>query len=179
MKKLIALFVLSGAFFSAATQAQVLDSVSDLAFGSFDFNTAYNATIQMATNGNLSVSGSGVTSNGGEAAGHIRITSPDTGIVDVKCVQTAVLSDATATDITIESIEIAVDAGVAFGAGNACNGVGGGDAVVVSVDMVAFPDADIYIGGEINVATPMTLPTDKTYSTGGAGTPIMLSIVVQ
>lgn len=160
-------------------RAQTIDNVSDVAFGDFDFDTSFNATVQLGTNAGLSVSGSGVVSNGGEAVGHLRITTPDTGIVDVKCTQTAVLSDVTATDITIENIEIALDVGVAFGAASACQGVGGGDAVAVSVDMVAFPDADLYIGGEFSVTSPMSLPIDHTYATSGTGTPIMLSIVVQ
>ncbi len=160
-------------------RAQVVNTISDLGFGSFDFDTSYNATIQLATNGTLNISGSGIISNGGETVGQIRITSPDTGLVDVKCTSTAVLSDPTATDLTISSIEIAVNAGVALGAGDACNGIGGGDAVAVTIDMDALPDPDVYVGGQIVINSAITLPTDHTYSTSGAGTPITISVVVQ
>lgn len=162
-----------------AVRAQVIDSVSDLAFGSFDFDTSYNATIQLATNGTLNISGSGIISNGGESVGQIRITSPDSGLVDVKCSSTAVLSDATATDLTISSIEIAVNSGVALGLADSCNGTGGGDGVAVTIDMDALPDPNVYIGGQIVINSAVTLPTDHTYSTSGGGSPVTISVVVQ
>tara|TARA_R110002072_G_scaffold99644_1_gene219165 strand:+ start:937 stop:1488 length:552 start_codon:yes stop_codon:yes gene_type:complete len=159
--------------------AQTINTISSLDFGSFDFATSYNATIQLGSNGNIAIIGSGIVSNGGEAAGQIRITLPDTGIVDVKCAVQAVLYDASATDLTIDNIELSVNMGVAFGAGNSCQGLGGGDGVAVSIDMDALPDPNVYIGGEIVINTPITVPNDHTYSTVGAGTPIMLSVVVQ
>jgi hypothetical protein len=171
---LIALFL-----FPLQVRAQVFDDVVDLGFGSFDFDTSYNATIQLATNGVLNISGSGIVSNGGETVGQIRITSPDTGLVDIKCTSSAVLSDPTASDLTISSIEIAVNAGVALGAGDACGGIGAGDPVAATIDMDALPDPYVYIGGQIVINGVITLPTDHTYSTNGAGTPVTISVVVQ
>ncbi len=159
--------------------AQTIDSVSDLGFGSFDFDTSYNATIQLATNGDLGIVGSGIVSNGGESVGHIRITLPDTGLVNVKCSSTGVLAGAGASSLTISNVEIAVNAGTNFGSANPCNGVGAGDGVAVIVDMDALPDPDIYIGGEIVINSAITLPSDRNYSTGGAGSPITFSVVVQ
>lgn len=179
MYRTLCFVAIFGLFFIKPIYAQVVDTLSSVQFGSFDFDTSYNAAIQLATNGNLGVVGSGIVSNGGEAVGHLRITSPDTGLVDIKCSSTAVLSDPTATDLTIDSIEIAVNTGVVFGNGNSCNGVGAGDSVAVTVDMDALPDPDIYIGGQIVINGAITLPTDQTYSTSGAGTPISFSVVVQ
>lgn len=172
---LILLLILS----ASPVQAQTINNIADLAFGSFDFDTSYNATIQLATNGSLNIVGSGIISNGGENAGQIRITLPDSGLVDVKCASSAVLSDPSATDLVIDNIEISVNNGVAYGAGNACNGIGAGDAVAVTVDMDALPDPDIYIGGRIVINSAITLPTDHTYSSSGSGTPVRFSIVVQ
>lgn len=177
--KILCTIILSFVMFSSVVRAQVVNNISDLGFGSFDFDTTYNATIQLATNGSLNIIGSGIVSNGGETAGQIRITSPDTGLVDIKCSSSAVLSDPTATDLTISSIEISVNSGVSFGSGDACNGVGAGDAVAVTVDMDALPDPNIFIGGEIVINSAITLPTDHTYSSSGAGTPVTLSVVVQ
>jgi len=159
--------------------AQTVSVISDMGFGQFDFSQTFNVRLQLATNGNMQVIGSGVSFNGGENAGQIRITTPDTGIVEIKCADTALLYDAAATNLTIENIEISVNTGVAFGAGDSCNGLGAGDAVAATIDMDAIPDPNVYIGGEIIVSSPITLPPDQGYSTTGSGTPIMLSIVVQ
>ena len=77
--------------------AQVVNTISNIDFGQYDFSTSYNIRIQLGTDGNAQLIGSGVTFNGGETAGQIRITSPDTGIVEVKCTTTAQLFDPTAT----------------------------------------------------------------------------------
>lgn len=164
---------------SPFARAQVINLISSVDFGSVDFAATYNARIRLGTDGNVSISGFGMTSNGGGTAGHIRITLPNTGIVEVKCVTSALLSDATATDLTIENIEIAVTTGVAFGSGISCQGTGGGDSVTTTIDMDAIPDPNVFIGGEIVISTPITLPTDHVYNTTGSGTPIMLSVVVQ
>ena len=159
--------------------AQTIESVSDINFGSYDFSTTYNVQIQLGTDGNASVIGTGVAFNGGETAGQIRITSPDTGIVEIKCTTTAQLTDPTATSLTIENIEIAVNTGVSFGNGNACHGIGGGDSIAATIDMDAIPDPNVYIGGEISIPSPITLPADHIYNTTGTGTPVTLSIVIQ
>ena len=164
---------------SLSARAQVINTISFVDFGSVDFATTYNARIQLGTDGSVQISGFGMTSNGGETAGHVRITLPDTGIVEVKCVSEAVLTDPTATSLTIENIEIAVASGVTFGSGISCQGIGAGDAVTTTIDMDALPDPDVFIGGEIIVSSPITLPADRVYNTTGSGTPITLSIVVQ
>lgn len=174
---MLCLFVMAGG--RSFVHAQTINSISPVDFGSVDFAATYNARIRLGTDGNVQISGFGMTSNGGETAGHVRITLPDTGIVEVKCVTSALLTDPTATSLTIENIEIAVTTGVAFGSGISCQGIGGGDAVTTTIDMDALPDPDIFIGGEIVISTPITLPTDHVYNTTGSGTPITLSVVVQ
>ena len=159
--------------------AQTVSVISDMDFGQYDFAETFNVRLQLGTDGNAQVVGSGVSFGGGERAGQIRITTPDTGIVEIKCSNTAELYDASATTLTIENIEISVNVGVAFGSGSACNGLGAGDAVATTIDMDAIPDPDVYIGGEVIISSPVTLPSDQGYSTTGSGTPMMLSIVVQ
>lgn len=163
----------------SVSNAQVIDLVSGANFGSLDFSQNYNATVQLATNGTINVTGSGVVANGGEAAGHIRITAPDTGIIEVKCVAQAQLFDASATSIDIENIEISVNSGVPFGNGLPCGGIGAGDPVATTIDMDALPDPNVFVGGEISISSPITLPTDRVYNTTGGGVPITFSIVVQ
>ncbi len=159
--------------------AQTINLIASADFGSFDFDTTYNAQLKLGTDGNITISGSGIVSNGGEIAGHIRITLPNTGIVEIKCPTQATLTDPTATTLTIQNIEIAVNTGVAFGSGITCLGSGGGDPVTTTIDMDALPDPDVFIGGEIDISSAITLPADHVYNTTGTGTPITLSIIVQ
>lgn len=174
---MIALFCAGGAGWRA--QAQVIDYITGFSFGSLDFSTSFSVTLQLGTNGALDVSGFGVVSNGGENAGHIRITSPDTGMIDVRCTSQAVLAHPTASPITIQNIEIAVNTGVVFGGGNQCNGVGIGDLPAATIDMDAIPDPDVYIGGEIVISSPIILPSNDVYNTSGDGTPVTISLIIQ
>lgn len=162
-----------------SVHAQTIDWVSDMNFGLLDFGQTYNARIQLGTNGNLSVVGTGIAAGGGETAGRVRITLPDTGIVDIKCSSQAQLYDATATTLTVENIQISVGSGTGFGTGLLCGGTGMGDPVVTSIDMSAIPDPEVFIGGEIVINAPITLPNDHVYNTSGGGVPVTISVVVQ
>lgn len=159
--------------------AQVFGSVTEMNFGSYEFSTSYNVQMQLGTDGNLSFSGSGATFNGGEAAGSFRITSPDTGTIEVRCAVAAELADPTATSLTIENIELAVDSGVSFGSGFSCHGAAGGDSVAMTIEMDTTLDPTVYIGGEIFISSAITLPSDHVYSTSGTGTPVVFSITIQ
>lgn len=162
------------------TRAQTISTLSGLDFGDFDFATTYSGAIQLATNSTLNTTGSGISYNGGAARGHIRVTAPVTGIIDIKCTTTAqMVSPPDADPFDIDQIELAVTTGVAFGSGDTCNGLGGGDAVATTIDLDANPTPDIYIGARINIPTPITLPASHSYTTTGTGTPVMLSIVIQ
>ena len=178
---ILALLSLSASLLLAPSgiRAQVIQSISDMDFGSYDFSTSYSVQFQLGTNGNLNVVGTGVVFNGGESAGQIRITSPDTGIIEIKCTNIAELTDPTATSLAIQNIEIAVNTGVPFGSGNTCDGIGAGDNIATTIDMDANPDPDVYIGGQVIILSPITLPTDHVYNTSGTGTPITMSVVIQ
>ena len=165
--------------FGLSAYAQTVNTISGVAFGSYEFGPTFNGSIQLGTDGNATTTGFGITDFGGEIAGQVQVTAPLTGLIDVKCAATATLADPTASSLTIQNIEIAVNAGVGFSSGIACQGVGGGDPIATTIDLDATPSPNIYIGGEIMMVSPLTLPTDHTYDTGGAGTPIMLSIVTQ
>ncbi len=173
-------FVLLGAALPCSSYAQVsVSSLTDMDFGAIDFAGAYSGSIRLGTNGDVTVTGFGlVVANEGNA-GSIRIDTPDTGIVEVKCTTTGELVGASATSLTITNVEIAMNSGTVFGAASQCVGTGAGDASAIDVDMDAFPDAIILIGGEISILGLISLPSDRHYNTGGSGTPISLSLVVQ
>ncbi len=157
----------------------VLNTIANIDFGTIDFAATYSGRIQLATNGFVQTTGSGMIANSDGNAGVSRVTLPNTGILDVKCASTGLMVDPAATDLDIINVEIAINTGVAFGSGIACDGVGGGDGVVTTLDMDVLNDPDVLIGGEIVIPGVITLPPDRVYSSGGGGTPIRLSIVVQ
>tara|TARA_B100001989_G_scaffold249166_1_gene223995 strand:+ start:6995 stop:7591 length:597 start_codon:yes stop_codon:yes gene_type:complete len=171
---------ISFAYSANLARAQVvINSNANINFGTVDFDTTYNGNIQLGTDGNVQTTGFGLVARDNGNAGAIQVTSPDTGILELKCSSTAQLTDPTATDLDIVNVEIAVNTGVAFSSGVDCNGVGGGDAVATTLDMDALGDPNIFIGGEIAITGAITLPSDRVYNTTGSGTPIQLSIVVQ
>ncbi len=159
--------------------AQTTSTISSISFGDFDFALTYNGNIQLGTNNTLNVTGSGISYNGGATRGHLRVTSPATGIIQIKCTAFAEMVSSGASNLAINELEIAITTGVAFGSGNECAGIGGGDAIAASVDLDANPNPDIYIGGEIDITTPINLPASHNYTTAGTGTPLILSVIVQ
>lgn len=164
----------------SASYAQVsVSSLSDMDFGAIDFAGAYSGSIRLGTNGDVTVTGFGLVVANSGSAGSIRIDTPDTGIVEVKCTTTGEMVGAGATSLTISSVEIAMNSGAAFGGASLCQGIGAGDSSAIDVDMDSFPDAIILIGGEISIPGAITLPSDRHYNTTGSGSPISLSLVVQ
>ncbi len=158
---------------------QTVNTIANMNFGSVTFAPTYNARIQLGTDGNVQISGSGIVTNGGENAGQVRVVLPDSGIIHVKCAKQASLKAPSASTLQIQNIEIAVNSGVNFGSGSTCNGVASGDSAALTVDLVAVPDPNILIGGEIVISSPIVLSGTASYSTSGSGTPVRLSIVVQ
>lgn len=175
-----ALFLALCLGWSTHTYAQVtINNTADVDFGSIDFATNYSGNIQLGTDGNISTTGFGiVTANNGNA-GAAQITEPNTGILEVKCAQTAQLISAPATPLNIINIEVAINTGVSFNSATSCQGTAIADAVVLMLDMDALNDPTLLFGGEIAIPSLITLPPNKTYTTVGAGTPISLSVVVQ
>ena len=176
----LGLWMLTVVFVPVSVYAQVvINTTANIDFGRVDFAASHNGNIRLGTNGNVSTTGFGLASRNDGNAGSARVTSPDTGILEVKCSATGELVDPVATNLNITNVEIAINTGVNFGSGIACGGTQPADPVVTTLDMDALGDPDILIGGEIAVSGPITLPPDKVYSTSGGGTPIGLSIVVQ
>ncbi len=152
-----------------------------MGFGTVTFDTTHNGNLQLGTNGILQITGIGMTSGNDAQAGHVVITSPDTGLIEVKCETTGKLADPPATTLDIINTEIVLDTPQPFGSGDPCQGTKNNDPVVLLIDLAASVDPDIFIGGEVEVLGPLTFPADRSYETtgGGGAKPIVLSIVVQ
>ena len=158
----------------------VINNASDLNFGTIAFDTNYSGNLRLGTNGNLEVQGTGMVSFDDTQSGHIIITSPDTGLAELKCDASGQMSASGATTLTVEDIEVTIDTRQTFGNGSLCQGVTGTSPVALLIDLAASQDPDIYIGGRINIPTNATLPSGSAYSTSsGGGQPITLSITLQ
>lgn len=178
--KLFGLFCLLCLAWQGRGHAQVVVStLAGLDFGSVEFAISYAGNIQLGTDGNIGTTGFGMVAAGNGNAGAVRVTQPNTGMVEFKCSQSAELDDPTATALNITNIEIAVNSGVPFGSGTSCQGTAIADPVAVLLDMDALGDPTILIGGEVVISGTITLPSDRIYSTIGPGEPIQLSLVIQ
>ena len=164
---------------SAAFAQFVLSNPSDVTFGSIAFSTSYSGSLRLGTDGNLTIIGSGMVSSNDSQAGHVIITSPDSGIVEIKCRATGQMIAPGATTLDIVDTEISVDTPQVFGSGDACGGTTGASPVAATVNLATNPDPDIFIGGRINIPGPITLPGNVSYSSIGGGQAITLSFTLQ
>lgn len=155
-----------------------LNGLADMDFGNVDFAATYSGSVQLGTNGTVQTTGFGISSTDNGNAGQVRVTFPDTGIVELKCAQTAQMISPPATALNITNMEVAVNTGVAFSNGTACQGTAGADPVTLTLNMAILGDPDIFIGGEISIPGPISISGLQNYSSSG-GTPIRLSFVVQ
>lgn len=162
------------------TYAQIVTSDNtSISFGTIDFADTHNGNIQLGTDGQVNATGYGLSARNNGNAGSIKITEPNTGIIDVKCASSAQLIDSVAPSLDIQNIEIAINTGVSFGNGIACQGLLPANPVTTTIDMDALPDPDILVGGEVVINNISPLPTDRVYSTSGGGSAIRLSITIQ
>jgi hypothetical protein len=161
------------------TQAQiVLVKNNDASFGDVEFSTTHSGTIQLGTNGSASLSGgSGLVLTGSPQAGSVSITSPSTGIVEVKCTTSGKMKNGN-NSLNLGNPEIAVNTGVAFGSGNACNGTRKNDAVAVVIDLSVTTSPALLLGMDIQAVSNEL--ADGSYSSNvSGGVPIIIRVLFQ
>jgi len=175
----LSLVLIFGVSLNVAIAQVVMNPSANIDFGRIDFADSHNGRVQLGSNGNVSATGFGIAPRNNGNAGLVRITSPDTGTLEVKCSSSGVLSDASASDLNIVNVEIAVNVGVSFGSGIACAGVLPADPLTTTLDMDALGDPEILIGGEVPINNIGSFPADREYNSGDGGSDIRLSITVQ
>lgn len=173
------LFLLaSPVIFSCVSFAQSVQfsSGSSMDFGLIEFASSHSGTLTLGTNGAVIMTASGLSYEGNATAGHITIEG-NSGIVELKCADTASIGGAISLQIT--DIEISAGSGVGPGSAQACHGTGGSDASVLAVDLGATPDIRIYFGGKLNIP-PNSLGVSGSHSSSqSGGNAINLSAVFQ
>jgi len=158
--------------------AITLSKTKDMDFGIIDYNPSHSGLIQLATNDTVTLSGaSGLVLGGGTpAAGDITIGGDGQSIVEISCETSGTLSDGTANNLNLQSIEYAIDTGVAFGAGTACAGLGTSPFLV---DLVSNPAPRILLGGEIDVSGDAIAVSSLYSTTNAGGDPVTVQVVYQ
>lgn len=161
-----------------SAQTVVLTKNSDMSFGDVDYGATYSGTVQLGTNGSLTLTGAtGLSTNGAGQAGSVTITSTGTGIVEIKCDPDGKMKNGNSS-LDIANTEITVDAGVSFGSGMPCQGIKNPNPVVTTVDLAANPSPDIFLGGSVVIANGSL--NSGTYVTAvGGGKPITIRVVFQ
>ena len=150
----------------------------DMAFGDLDYEAIHSGQVQLGTDGTaaLSVAAVGLTLAGTPAAGDVDVSGNNTSTIEISCDAGGTLTDGGGNSLTLQNVEIAIDTGVAFGAGTACAGVG---TVSTTVDLSLNNTPKILMGGEIDTGVS-AITSDATYSTANAaGSPVTLRVVYQ
>lgn len=188
------------AVFAAVDQAQAIDqnieasivtraalavaNVVDMDFGDVEFALAHTGTIRLPTNGTAELVGAtGLTLGGTSNAGSFDVTGDGESFIDIYCETGGTLADDDGNDdtLTLSATEIAIDTGVAGGAGNPCGGIAVGvDTPATSVDLSSTANPTILIGGSLDV-TADAIDGSYTYSTANAtvGDPVTVRVVYQ
>lgn len=150
--------------------AITLGNEVDMDFSSVAFSgapTIAGDNVQLGTDDSITYNGvfqAGIAP--APTAGEVEITAGNVGAtVDIECDATAVMSDGAGNSIGVANIEITDTAG-AFGAGNACAGIGS----TAMSRVLAGGGADVlYLGGEIDGSTVGGTFGAGAYSSANAG----------
>lgn len=124
---------------------------ADMDWGSIEFDSGYRADLQMGTNGNLSVNGTGVVHYGASQPGIVTITGSTQETLEVRCRSTVKLNTGGGKEIKVTRSELAVDTPVAYGAGSRCNGIGNQKQPAAIVNVQAGQTRTIYVAGRLRV----------------------------
>lgn len=170
LSALAALAVLLGSI--SAAVAQITFAINaDLSFGLIEYSTTHSGQVRIGTNGNVTLTGSGLMYVSGAFPANVRITAiPASGILDIKCRANGSLrGNSTGSALTMNRLQISIDTGVNYDAANLCAGIAGGNPVAVSVDLAVSPTPIVLIGGRLVVGAGALNNTNTSYSSANAG----------
>ncbi len=164
---------------SDISHAQItLTKNSDIFFGSLDYDATHSGTLQLGTDNNITlIGGSGIAHDGSSTVGSITAGGTPADVIEVKCTATGNMK-LQGSSMSVQNTEIAIDSGVAFGSGFACQGVRNNNPPATTVDLAVNPSPVILIGGETII--PANGLASGTYVTFGQGTsPITIRVIFQ
>ena len=170
--------ILSRNAYSGQQPNITLNKTADMFFGVISFDTTHSGTIQLGTNGSVSIIGGvGIAHDGGGNSGTVGVTGSVADVIEIKCDTTGKLRNSNNT-LNMQNVEVAIDTGVVFGSGNSCQGIKNNDAAAITVDLAVNPTPTILIGGELSV-TSNSLVSGTYDSQNGGGKAITVRVIYQ
>ena len=150
----------------------VLNSTSDISFGTIEYQTSHAGTISIGTNGALTITGTGMTYDSGSSPGQVTVNAtPSSGVIEIKCTDTAKLKATNGNNtLDVDSVEVTVNSVAVFGGGNACQGTRKKDPVASTFDITGVPTITIYLGGRVQIPSGALANGSSTDTYSGANT---------
>jgi len=148
----------------------VLGINSTINFGTYEFDTSHRVDIEMGKNGKIALANqTGIVYSGGASPGAVTISATPQDVVEVKCDRSGrIIVQENGQRLNINQLQISVDAGVPYGSGSSCDGVGGRRNPAAVIDLAANPDPVILIGGRLRVfRNRLVSGTHAASNTGG------------
>ncbi len=145
---------------------------NDMSFGTVEYSASANGSIQLATDGSVSTTGSGYTASGSPQAASIAISATAGQDVAISCETSATMEESGGAQLTVENTEVSTGSTTSFGNGTECAGLGSSPEIYT----MGSDDDNVYVGGEIDGTTPPS--TAGSYSTStGAGDSLQVQVV--
>ena len=154
-----------------------LNKTGDMYFGIIGYETAHNGLISLGTNGAITVGGTGLAYNGNATAGSVVLSGNRNNVVDIKCSDTARVAIGN-NRLDMRLLEISINSGTSFGAGQRCQGTKNNSPVTTTYDLAIGATPTIFMGGQLVVPTNALISGDYT-SQNNQGAPMTLSIIYQ
>jgi len=154
-------------------------TVSDMNFGDILYEASHTGSIELGTNGNVQINGGsiGLSADGGSStAGEVAISGDAASIVEISCENSGVLASSSGDTLSLQNIELAVNAGQNFGSGIACAGLASS---VQTIDFGATPTPTLLFGGSVNVASNAITQNTSFSTMNGGGDPVTVRVVYQ
>lgn len=154
---------------SSESSAQiVLTEISDIHFGTLEYDATYNGQVRLGTNGALTTSGSGLVISGIGIPGQVGIAATPNDVVEIKCRKNINLLMPTGELLKATRMQGSIDTGVPYNSATLCDNLGGARAPVAVVDLAVNPTPTLLIGGRLRIKANAGL-VSGTYDTGNAG----------
>lgn len=164
---------------SIETQAAIsLTKNTDMDFGLVEYDSVHSGSIQLGTNGTVTLSGAtGLTLGAASTtAGDVDVSGDGNSVVEISCETGGTLTDGGSNTLTLSATEIAIDTGAAAGSGTSCAGLA---SVATTVDLSVNATPKILMGGTLDVGAD-AIDGSFSYDTAAAGgDPVTLRVVYQ
>lgn len=149
----------------AMAQAITLVNNNNMHFGNIEFDATHSGNVTLGTNGVANISGTGLAHGGQAVAGRVTIQSPSSGIVEVRCTNTATMRNGNKS-VSVDRIQGSVNTGVAYDSANLCAGIQSNRSPIAVIDLALTPQPSLLFGGRATIGSNNLVA--GTYITSGS-----------